>query len=502
MGEQPAAAEASTEEKPAATGKGATLNKRVEMNKKIVKALDDVKPGLATELGLATTNDKGRLKGTEKLTSLRKALFGESIEAFDEDFEESYPDMPFDSDTKVSDKVRIIHLAGESTEYDGREGTVEHIDSIGQLHGTWGGLAIIPGVDEYEIITESLNEEAISQEPRGLETIVLAKEFTLSDKVICIKGDKAGAKMPVTVYIKPFTASGDAGNNINKVFVGHLNGKTDYTCYFNDESEAMHFLEQCLAICPEDITNLHMARADKNTAGYAIVKTEFGDAGIIIQKEIPTPIDTVIAHYKKEESLKEDIEAEANTHRPCWSIEFVGAEDGKFFNSEEEARAAFKALRIPEDIPENTGDIILWYLNPDKNNYDADVMLDYVRNPLGKSKEELVALGILESLNEGIITEKPEGDKIESYNNGLKLAKLYGKPVIYGYTNKLLGGKYFALGDPIVCDDVNADSNKFRAQYKGCSVIYIAYPDKAFIEDEEKKQEIQDLINFDKKIEN
>jgi hypothetical protein len=113
-----------------------------------------------------------------------------------------------------------------------------------------------------------------------------------------------------------------------------------------------------------------------------------------------------------------------------------------------------------------------------------------------------MALGIFESLNEGVITEKPEGDKLESYNNGLKLAKLYGKPVIYGYTNKLLGGKYFALDDPIICDDVKADSNKFRAQYKGCSVIYIAYPDKAFIEDEEKKQEIQDLINFDKKIEN
>ena len=30
--------------------------------------------------------------------------------------------------------------------YNGRSGAVEHIDAIGQIHGTWGGLAVIPGV--------------------------------------------------------------------------------------------------------------------------------------------------------------------------------------------------------------------------------------------------------------------------------------------------------------------------------------------------------------------
>ena len=40
----------------------------------------------------------------------------------------------------------------QARNYNGRSGVVEHIDSIGQLHGTWGGLAVIPGVDEYEIL--------------------------------------------------------------------------------------------------------------------------------------------------------------------------------------------------------------------------------------------------------------------------------------------------------------------------------------------------------------
>lgn len=50
-------------------------------------------------------------------------------------------------------KVRIIHLQGEDGRYDGREGIITHIDDRGQLHGTWGGLAVLPKEDDFEIIT-------------------------------------------------------------------------------------------------------------------------------------------------------------------------------------------------------------------------------------------------------------------------------------------------------------------------------------------------------------
>ena len=53
---------------------------------------------------------------------------------------------------KVGDKIRIIHMQGEEDGYNGREGVVEYIDGIGQLHGTWGCLAVIPDYDEYEIL--------------------------------------------------------------------------------------------------------------------------------------------------------------------------------------------------------------------------------------------------------------------------------------------------------------------------------------------------------------
>ena len=36
--------------------------------------------------------------------------------------------------------------------YNGREGTVNHIDGSGQLFGTWGGLAVIPEADKFTII--------------------------------------------------------------------------------------------------------------------------------------------------------------------------------------------------------------------------------------------------------------------------------------------------------------------------------------------------------------
>ena len=55
---------------------------------------------------------------------------------------------------KLGDKIRIIEMKGEP-EYTGKLGEVTIIDGIGQLHGTWGGLAIIPEEDTFEIIKEN-----------------------------------------------------------------------------------------------------------------------------------------------------------------------------------------------------------------------------------------------------------------------------------------------------------------------------------------------------------
>ena len=52
---------------------------------------------------------------------------------------------------KKGDKIRIIEMVGEP-HYTGKEGIVNHIDDIGQIHGTWGGCAIIPEQDTFEII--------------------------------------------------------------------------------------------------------------------------------------------------------------------------------------------------------------------------------------------------------------------------------------------------------------------------------------------------------------
>ena len=54
---------------------------------------------------------------------------------------------------KVGQKIRILEMDGEP-HYTGKEGVVKHIDDMGQLHGTWGGLAVIPETDSYEIIKE------------------------------------------------------------------------------------------------------------------------------------------------------------------------------------------------------------------------------------------------------------------------------------------------------------------------------------------------------------
>ena len=59
---------------------------------------------------------------------------------------------------KIGDTIMIIRMNDDGGKdlqarmYNGRSVVVEHIDSMGQLHGTWGGLAVIPGVDDFEVI--------------------------------------------------------------------------------------------------------------------------------------------------------------------------------------------------------------------------------------------------------------------------------------------------------------------------------------------------------------
>ena len=56
---------------------------------------------------------------------------------------------------KVGDMIRIIAMDGEP-HYSGSEGTVTHIDDMGQIHGDWGGCAIIPETDSYVITNKAV----------------------------------------------------------------------------------------------------------------------------------------------------------------------------------------------------------------------------------------------------------------------------------------------------------------------------------------------------------
>ena len=53
---------------------------------------------------------------------------------------------------KIGDKIRINKMIDPYEDYSGRVGVIEYIDSMGQLFGTLGGLAIIPEEDEFMII--------------------------------------------------------------------------------------------------------------------------------------------------------------------------------------------------------------------------------------------------------------------------------------------------------------------------------------------------------------
>ena len=51
-------------------------------------------------------------------------------------------------EVNVGDKIKIIKMQGEE-QYNGKEGVVTSIDDAGQIHGTWGGCALIKNYDIF-----------------------------------------------------------------------------------------------------------------------------------------------------------------------------------------------------------------------------------------------------------------------------------------------------------------------------------------------------------------
>lgn len=107
-----------------------------------------------------------------------------------------------------------------------------------------------------------------------------------------------------------------------------------------------------------------------------------------------------------------------------------------------------------------------------------------------------------EDMDESLIEDthakyaKPEGDRINAFNNALKYAKKENKPFIYGYTNST--GKFFAIDQPIKCNDIAAQTKEFKYKYKNSKVVYVAYPDKEFVNEclneDYELSEIDDLL--------
>ena len=95
-------------------------------------------------------------------------------------WEENSKNESLENQYKVGQTIRINVLADdpESDKYAGRVGKITSIDGIGQLHGTWGGLAVIPEVDDITVISSEGLTEAVDSEYKK----VLKKALTLLKK--------------------------------------------------------------------------------------------------------------------------------------------------------------------------------------------------------------------------------------------------------------------------------------------------------------------------------
>lgn len=61
--------------------------------------------------------------------------------------------MKSKGEVEIGDIIHIYHIFGEpdAKDYQDVEGTVTYIDDMNQIHGTWGGIALLFN-DDWEIV--------------------------------------------------------------------------------------------------------------------------------------------------------------------------------------------------------------------------------------------------------------------------------------------------------------------------------------------------------------
>ncbi len=92
---------------------------------------------------------------------------------------------------KIGDFIRIRRMDDEP-QYKDKVGQVEIIDDAKQIHGTWGGCALISGVDRFDIISQERYElyklcEETNTKISGIDFLIsyYKEGFKWSEKDCC-----------------------------------------------------------------------------------------------------------------------------------------------------------------------------------------------------------------------------------------------------------------------------------------------------------------------------
>ena len=206
-----------------------------------------------------------------------------------------------------------------------------------------------------------------------------------------------------------------------------------------------------------------------------------------LEKPLLEDIDNVVDLFEAKD-MKDDelpVDPEAAKLEVHTMLNDLVADEIEAINGYDDAKA--EIMDTPIEHKDNILDTIDHIKEEEQEHIDeligATTEIPFDKEEAKEEHQELAA-------EEGELAEethakyaKPEGDRIAAYNNALKYAKKENKPFIYGYT-QTGDGKFFALEQPIKVSSSPAEAEEeFRNQHKRCSVVYMAYPDKEFVDE-------------------
>ena len=142
--------------------------------------------------------------------------------------------------------LKILYMVGEP-QYTGKVGQVEHVDDMGQIHGSWGGCALRPmDGDRYALISEDEGRAELAKQDEE------RKPKQVKGGSACVPCTFKAWNHPTRQWVESNGTIKVTLGGTGRCVVGVADCDARYICSVVDQITKVHNTACTIEVCPRD----------------------------------------------------------------------------------------------------------------------------------------------------------------------------------------------------------------------------------------------------------